>query len=219
MPELPLTGGCLCGGVRFEISEPLVSAGYCHCTRCQRRTGTGASPQGRIVPGSLRVTAGESLIKAYEPRTASRRCSAPHAGRRSGASFRTTEASRRSASAPSTATLDPPVLPSVRRVCRALGAAPGRRPRAIPRSADVNRNRLSESNYANFVKKWHLHLAQVRSLIYGADVHESHNDARQTPHRHQSRPRNDAVAAGPRLRGSPPRRQGFPREGAHALGS
>jgi len=68
MPELPLTGGCLCGGVRFELSEPLVSAGYCHCTRCQRRTGTGASPQGRIVPGSLRVTAGENLIKAYEPK-------------------------------------------------------------------------------------------------------------------------------------------------------
>jgi hypothetical protein len=65
MPELPLTGGCLCGGVRFEISEPLVSAGYCHCTRCQRRTGTGASPQGRIVPGSLRVTAGENLIKVF----------------------------------------------------------------------------------------------------------------------------------------------------------
>ena len=67
MPELPLTGGCLCGGVRYEISEPLVSAGYCHCTRCQRRTGTGASPQGRIVPGSLRVTAGEDLVKAYKP--------------------------------------------------------------------------------------------------------------------------------------------------------
>jgi hypothetical protein len=65
--ELPLTGGCLCGGVRFEITEPLVSAGYCHCTRCQRRTGTAASPQGRVAPGSLRVTAGEELIRTYEP--------------------------------------------------------------------------------------------------------------------------------------------------------
>jgi hypothetical protein len=65
--ELPLTGGCLCGGVRFEVSEPLLAAGYCHCTRCQRRTGTAASPQGRIAPGSLRVTAGEELIRAFEP--------------------------------------------------------------------------------------------------------------------------------------------------------
>ena len=67
MSELPLTGGCLCGGVRFEIDEPLVSSGYCHCTRCQRRTGTAASPGARIAPGSLRVLAGEEHIKAYEP--------------------------------------------------------------------------------------------------------------------------------------------------------
>lgn len=67
MPEPPLTGGCLCGGVRFEVSEPPLSAGYCHCTRCQRRTGTAASASARIVPGSLRVTAGEELIGAFEP--------------------------------------------------------------------------------------------------------------------------------------------------------
>jgi hypothetical protein len=65
--DLPLTGGCLCGAVRFTVSEPLVSAGYCHCTRCQRRTGTAASAQARIAPGSLRVTAGESLVRSYDP--------------------------------------------------------------------------------------------------------------------------------------------------------
>jgi hypothetical protein len=65
--ELPLTGGCLCGGVRFEVDEPIVSAGYCHCTRCQRRTGTAASVQARIVPGSLRITAGEEFLRAFEP--------------------------------------------------------------------------------------------------------------------------------------------------------
>ncbi|MDX6423615.1 MAG: hypothetical protein QOI67_1086 [Gaiellaceae bacterium] len=67
MPELPLTGGCLCGAVRFEVTELLVSSGYCHCTRCQRRTGTAASPGARIAPGSLRVIAGEEHIRAYEP--------------------------------------------------------------------------------------------------------------------------------------------------------
>ena len=67
MTELPLTGGCLCGGVRFEIAEPLVSASYCHCTRCQRRTGTAASAQARIEPGSLRVLSGEELVRVWEP--------------------------------------------------------------------------------------------------------------------------------------------------------
>ena len=67
MTSLPLTGGCLCGGVRFEVTEPLVSAGWCHCTRCQRRTGTSGSCQARIAPGSLRVLAGEELLRAHRP--------------------------------------------------------------------------------------------------------------------------------------------------------
>ncbi len=67
MSEPALTGGCLCGGVRFELAEPPVGAAYCHCTRCQRRTGTAASPSARIVPGSLVITAGEELIRSYEP--------------------------------------------------------------------------------------------------------------------------------------------------------
>jgi hypothetical protein len=62
-----MTGGCLCGSVRFEVSEPPVSAGYCHCTRCQRRTGTAASASARIAPGSLSVTSGDDLIRSYEP--------------------------------------------------------------------------------------------------------------------------------------------------------
>ena len=45
-----LTGGCLCGGVRYEVTEPPVKATYCHCTRCQRRTGTAASAQARSSP-------------------------------------------------------------------------------------------------------------------------------------------------------------------------
>jgi hypothetical protein len=67
MPDLPLTGGCLCGGVRYEVSEPLVSAGYCHCGRCQRRTGSAAAVSARVVPGSLRVMAGEELIASFDP--------------------------------------------------------------------------------------------------------------------------------------------------------
>jgi hypothetical protein len=65
--QLPLTGGCLCGGVRFEVDQPLQFAGYCHCTRCQRRTGTAAAASGRIVPGSLRIVSGEELIRSYDP--------------------------------------------------------------------------------------------------------------------------------------------------------
>jgi hypothetical protein len=62
-----LTGGCACGAVRFAIDAPLDRATYCHCTRCQRRTGAGASANARIPPGSLTITSGEDRIGAWEP--------------------------------------------------------------------------------------------------------------------------------------------------------
>ncbi|MDQ6841427.1 MAG: GFA family protein [Actinomycetota bacterium] len=65
MSDPSMQGGCLCGGVRFELSEPAKYAGYCHCTRCQRRTGTGSSAQARIDGRSFRLLRGEELVKAW----------------------------------------------------------------------------------------------------------------------------------------------------------
>jgi hypothetical protein len=67
MPDEPLSGGCNCGGVRFELTAPPLHASYCHCTRCQRRSGAAASPQARVEPGSVRITEGEDLLRAWEP--------------------------------------------------------------------------------------------------------------------------------------------------------
>jgi hypothetical protein len=62
-----LTGGCNCGAVRFEVNARPVSAVYCHCTRCQRRTGTGASANARVEPGSFEVVKGEDRLRAWKP--------------------------------------------------------------------------------------------------------------------------------------------------------
>ncbi|HEY0417176.1 MAG TPA: GFA family protein [Gaiellaceae bacterium] len=67
MSDRPFTGGCLCGGVRFEIDDAPLGASYCHCTRCQRRTGTAASASARFAPGAVRVVAGEELVREYAP--------------------------------------------------------------------------------------------------------------------------------------------------------
>ncbi len=64
---IPLTGGCGCGRVRFEITAPLVAAAYCHCTRCQHRTGAAAAASARVVAGSLTVTAGEQELRTWAP--------------------------------------------------------------------------------------------------------------------------------------------------------
>jgi hypothetical protein len=63
----PLSGGCGCGAVRYEISQPLRFASYCHCTRCQRRTGTAASANAAIVPGSWRFVSGQDEVRVWAP--------------------------------------------------------------------------------------------------------------------------------------------------------
>jgi hypothetical protein len=53
--------------VRFELAEIPQTAGYCHCTRCQRRTGTASSAQARIDGDTLRILQGGDLIRAWRP--------------------------------------------------------------------------------------------------------------------------------------------------------
>jgi len=53
--------------VRFEVDQPLVDAEYCHCTRCQRRTGTAASVTALAAPGSVRVVQGSDMVRAWDP--------------------------------------------------------------------------------------------------------------------------------------------------------
>ncbi len=66
-PQSPLQGGCLCGAVRFELTAPFTSSGYCHCTHCQRRTGTGSSVNGRVPRDGFRLLQGERELAAYQP--------------------------------------------------------------------------------------------------------------------------------------------------------
>jgi hypothetical protein len=63
MPET-LKGACLCGGVEYEVQDP-EALGYCHCTRCQRWTGS--SLAGVVVAKeNFKFTKGEDLVKRYE---------------------------------------------------------------------------------------------------------------------------------------------------------
>jgi hypothetical protein len=62
-----LTGGCGCGAVRFTLAEPPVTAAYCHCTRCQHRTGSAAGATALIVPGSLTLDGGADALGRWAP--------------------------------------------------------------------------------------------------------------------------------------------------------
>ncbi len=56
---MPITGGCLCGAIRYESSEPVIKAGTCHCRACQRFTGSAFSAYVGIPRSALRFTKGE----------------------------------------------------------------------------------------------------------------------------------------------------------------
>lgn len=68
-PGNPLEGGCLCGEVRFRVTAPFVASGYCHCTRCQRRTGTASSVSARVPREGFELLQGAEHVRAFRPPT------------------------------------------------------------------------------------------------------------------------------------------------------
>jgi hypothetical protein len=56
LPDLPLTGGCQCGAVRYAIGAAPATFYLCHCTDCQRQSGSGFGTSLQIRTDSLEVT-------------------------------------------------------------------------------------------------------------------------------------------------------------------
>lgn len=59
-----VTGGCLCGEIRYEATEEELGTGYCHCRMCQRFTGSPATVGTGFRKQSFRITRGEPKIYA-----------------------------------------------------------------------------------------------------------------------------------------------------------
>ena len=64
-----ITGGCLCGAVRYSTDADVVRTLVCHCTTCQRHGGSAFSTLMAFPAGSIAVT---GTLKTYtEPGGAS----------------------------------------------------------------------------------------------------------------------------------------------------
>ena len=61
-----LSGKCACEGVRFEIDGKLGPIMFCHCSRCRRSTGSAFVSAASVKLGSLRVVAGNELLREWE---------------------------------------------------------------------------------------------------------------------------------------------------------
>lgn len=44
MSDFPITGGCLCGALRYEARAEPIYAGLCYCADCRKASGSGFVP-------------------------------------------------------------------------------------------------------------------------------------------------------------------------------
>jgi hypothetical protein len=63
----PTGGSCLCGAVRFEVTEPFVTVSYCHCTNCKKLSGGTGTVNGRARTDAIRVLEGAKLLRPFQP--------------------------------------------------------------------------------------------------------------------------------------------------------
>ena len=68
-PALPITGGCHCGAVRFEVSQMPLVLYACHCTECQRQSGSAFTLNGPVPVPAFRIVKGAP--KGWQRTTAS----------------------------------------------------------------------------------------------------------------------------------------------------
>ena len=73
-----ITGGCLCGAVRYEATERLSKGVVCHCRVCQRTAGSAFEEIVKFPRTAFRFTKGEP--KRYRSSSIMEKCFCPHCG-------------------------------------------------------------------------------------------------------------------------------------------
>jgi hypothetical protein len=59
----PITGGCFCGRIRYEVNQAPIAMGFCHCRSCQKFSGCGHYAWVLMMKGAVKFT-GE--VKEFE---------------------------------------------------------------------------------------------------------------------------------------------------------
>ena len=82
-------GGCLCGGVRYEVEGPLAAVQLCHCGQCRKAQGSAFGANLPVATAAFRLIQGEDLLREYRASPAKRRvfcgtCGSPLFSQRDG---------------------------------------------------------------------------------------------------------------------------------------
>ena len=61
-----ITGHCLCGKVRYEVTGTPLAMMYCHCEECRRATGSSLNTSLFVKREQFRIVSGESSVAFHE---------------------------------------------------------------------------------------------------------------------------------------------------------
>ncbi len=65
-PEGIVRGSCLCGTVKFRISEPFMKVYNCHCSRCRKARAAAHATNGFVPIDAVEFTQGEDNLAEYK---------------------------------------------------------------------------------------------------------------------------------------------------------
>ena len=69
-----MTGGCLCGAVRYECGAPVVAPCFCHCASCRRASGAPMVAWATVPRDTFRVVTGTLRAFASSPKVLRQFC-------------------------------------------------------------------------------------------------------------------------------------------------
>ena len=80
MPDVGLSGSCLCGVVRYKSQPPTKPMGHCHCETCRKTHASAFSTTVRVArPGFVWVS-GEDALSFFESSPGKKRFFCRHCG-------------------------------------------------------------------------------------------------------------------------------------------
>lgn len=62
---MPVTGGCLCGAVRYTVAHAPERVFFCYCRQCQKAQGTPFVASVPVAAEDFKVTHGADVLKAF----------------------------------------------------------------------------------------------------------------------------------------------------------